>query len=173
MGSDETPVYGFRPVSSDDLPVLAAWLEEPHVARWWDDSDDKVSEIREAMIDPATEPFVATLNGRPIGYIQSYDPHAEDGHPYQDQPRGTFGIDQFIGEPDLVGLGHGPRLIAAFVDRLFQRGALRVITDPDPTNDRAIRAYAKAGFRPLDTRTTVYGPALIMACDPPTRKNEE
>ena len=33
------------------------------------------------------------------------------------------------------------------------------------SNRRAIRAYEKAGFRTFDTRTSIYGPALMMARD--------
>ena len=109
------------------------------------------------------EPFIVELNGKPIGYIQSYDPHLEDGHPYQDQPTGTLGIDQFIGEAALIGKGHGTRLIEAFVEQLFEEGAIRVIIDPDPANAAAIRAYEKAGFERFDTRHSKYGPALMLA----------
>jgi aminoglycoside 6'-N-acetyltransferase len=150
---------------AEDLPMLGVWLERPHVAEWWDNVDDKLAEIREAMADPSTQPFIIELDGRPIGYIQCYDPHLEADHPYRDQPRGTLGIDQFIGEPELVRIGHGSRLIAALVEALFQQGAPRVIIDPHPTNGRAIRAYEKAGFNPLDTRTSIYGDALMMARD--------
>ncbi len=165
MPRDEDYRYTFRPVAGADLPTVGAWLDQPHVAAWWDDVDDKAAEIREAMADPATRPFVVELDGRPIGYIQCYDPHLEDAHPYRDQPKGTLGIDQFIGEPDLVGIGHGTRLVAAFVESLFRQGATRVITDPDPANGRAVRAYEKAGFRAFETRTTIYGEALLMARD--------
>ena len=109
---------------------------------------------------------VATsLDGKPIGYVQSYDPHLEDDHPYQDQPFGTLGIDVTIGVPELVGIGHGSRLVNAFVEILFEEGCPRVIIDPHPGNGRAIRAYEKAGFRRLGERTTPFGPALIMAID--------
>ena len=165
--------YSFRPVRAADLPLLGRWLERPHVAEWWDDTDDKLAEIRAAMTDAATEPFIVALNGAPIGYIQCYDPHREDGHPYRDQPEGTFGIDQFIGEPELVGIGHGSAMITAFVDRLFRRGARRVIIDPHPTNRRAIRAYEKAGFTAFGYRTTIYGEALMMARDEPGGMNQE
>jgi aminoglycoside 6'-N-acetyltransferase len=173
MAPDDSPRYAFRPVLAADLPMLGAWLDRPHVAEWWDDVDDKLAEIREAMTDPATQPFIVELDGRPIGYIQCYDPHLEADHPYRDQPRGTLGIDQFIGEPELVGIGHGSRLIAAFVEVLFRQGAPRVIIDPDPRNARAIRAYEKAGFRAFDTRTTIYGDALMMARDAPDRADQE
>ncbi|HEX2556326.1 MAG TPA: GNAT family N-acetyltransferase [Microvirga sp.] len=162
--------YGFRPVVPADLPLIAGWLARPHVAEWWD--GDGLGEIREALTDPATRPHIVALGGRPIGYLQCYDPHREEGHPYRDQPPGTLGIDQFIGEPDLVGIGHGSRLIGAFVAGLFREGAVRVVTDPDPANGRAVRAYEKAGFRALGRRHSVYGSVLLMACDAPLRSHD-
>lgn len=173
MPPDEGHRYTLRQVVADDLPTIGAWLDRPHVAEWWDDVEDKLAEIRAAMVDPATKPFIVELDGRPIAYIQCYDPHLEEGHPYRDQPRGTLGIDQFIGEPELVGVGHGSRFVAAFVEGLFRDGARRVITDPHPANGRAIRAYEKAGFRGFGTRTTIYGDALMMARDPADGTRQE
>ena len=71
-----------------------------------------------------------------------------------------------LGEADLLGIGHGPRIIEAFVARLFAAGASRIVIDPAPDNERAIRAYAKAHFRKADRRTTSeYGDALLMVRD--------
>ena len=165
MPRDAAPRYDFRSVTADDLPMLARWLAEPHLAEWWGDPEESLAEIREAMDSVETEPLIVELGGRPIAYIQSYDPHLEDGHPYQDQPFGTLGIDVSIGDPTLVGIGHGSAIIRQFVDTLFAEGTPRVVIDPDPANIRAIRAYEKAGFRAFDTRTSVYGPALMMARD--------
>ena len=78
------------------------------------------------------------------------------------QPAGTRGIDQFIGEPDMIGRGHGSAFIRAFVDRLLAAGTPRVVTDPDPANTRAIRAYEKAGFRKDRFVDTPDGTALLM-----------
>lgn len=163
---NDGPVYDFRAVTEADLPMLEAWLAEPHVVEWWDEGPDAgLAEIVEAMDSVETEPLIVELAGRPIAYIQSYDPHLEDGHPYQDQPFGTLGIDITIGIPDLVGKGHGSRIVGQFADMLFEEGAPRVVIDPDPKNLRAIRAYEKAGFRAFDTRLSSYGPALMMARD--------
>jgi aminoglycoside 6'-N-acetyltransferase len=159
--------YRFRPLEITDLPLLQRWFGEPHVRTWWDDPDNGLAEIEQAICDPGTQPFIVLLDERPIAYQQCYDPHAEQDHPYRDQPRRTRGIDQFIGEPDLVGRGHGPRFIREFVDGLFARGAPRVVTDPDPANTRAVRAYMKAGFRPLGERDTIFGRVMLMACDRP------
>lgn len=157
--------YAFRTVSTADLPLLRGWLERPHVREWWGEPDRGLARIAENIDDPTIDVFVVSYRDIPIAYQQSWDPHAEADHPCRDQPHGTRGIDQFIGEPDFIGRGHGSAFIRVFVERLFDAGAPRVITDPNPRNTRAIRAYAKAGFRPIDTRVTISGETLLMGCD--------
>ena len=158
--------YRFIPVEPRHLNMISDWLAEPHVAQWWsEDTEKEMADIADHMDSISVEPFIVMLGDEPIGYLQTYDPHLEDDHPYQDQPSGTLGMDLMIGEPDLIGQGHGPRLIDEFVSLLFDEGVPRVIIDPDPANKRAIRAYQKAGFVAFDTRTSIYGPALMMARD--------
>jgi aminoglycoside 6'-N-acetyltransferase len=41
-----------------------------------------------------------------------------------------------------------------------------VVTDPDPENGRAVRAYAKAGFQRDRLVDTPDGPALLMVRNP-------
>ena len=62
----------------------------------------------------------------------------------------------------MVGCGHGSAFIRAFVDRLLAGGAPRVVTDPDPGNPRAVRAYEKAGFEKSGLVDTPDGTALLM-----------
>jgi aminoglycoside 6'-N-acetyltransferase len=71
----------------------------------------------------------------------------------------------------LIGQGHGPAFIRRFVERLFKAGAPRVVTDPNPRNSRAIRAYAKAGFKEIDRRMTISGEAILMVRDAPPSKS--
>lgn len=150
--------------------MLGEWLKRPHLAEWWGDPTESLAEIEQAMESIETEPLIVEFDGRPIGYLQSYDPHLEDDHPYQDQPTGTLGIDVSIGDPDMIGKGHGSAIVRQFADELFAEGTPRVIIDPDPANLRAIRAYEKAGFTVFDTRTSIYGPALMMKRDAPEEK---
>ena len=119
------------------------------------------------MESVSVEPLIVELSGRPIAYLQSYDPHLEDDHPYADQPFGTLGLDLSIGPSELVGVGHGPAILDQLAEELFAEGAPRLVIDPHPDNARAIRAYGKAGFLPLDRRTSVYGDVLLMARDNP------
>jgi aminoglycoside 6'-N-acetyltransferase len=65
----------------------------------------------------------------------------------------------------MVNQGHGSAFIRAFTDRLLASGAPRVITDPDPANARAIRAYEKAGFQRGRLVDTPDGIALLMIRD--------
>ncbi len=166
--------YRFIPVEPRHLNMIMEWLAEPHVAKWWGDSpEEEMALIMEHLDSVSVEPFIIMLGDEAIGYLQTYDPHLEDDHPYQDQPTGTLGLDQFIGEPDLIGQGHGPRLLEEFVSLLFEEGVPRIIVDPDPANSQAIKAYKKAGFVAFDTRTSIYGPALLMARDNPELSSDE
>ena len=58
--------YGFRAVEDRDLPMLGAWLRQPHVAEWWGDAEKGVAELRQAMEEVSVEPLIVELDGRPI-----------------------------------------------------------------------------------------------------------
>ncbi len=65
----------------------------------------------------------------------------------------------------MIGRGHGSAFIRAFVDDRLAQGAPRIVTDPDPENPRAIRAYEKAGFEKVRLVDTPDGIALLMVRD--------
>lgn len=159
------PVYDIRDLDEDDLPLLAAWLELPHWRDWWAQADDELAQIRDHIDSVSVEPLIVELDDEPIAYAQVYDPHLEDGHPYADQPFGTLGIDISIGPAEALAQGHGSAILNQLAEMLFAEGAPRLVIDPDPSNARAIRAYEKAGFRPLGERVSEYGRALLMARD--------
>ena len=100
-----------------------------------------------------------------FAYLQCYNLGVWDGG-FGPQPEGARGLDQFIGEADMLGRGHGSAFIRAFADRLLASGTPRVVTDPDPANKRAIRAYEKAGFCRERIVDTPDGPALLMVRNP-------
>jgi aminoglycoside 6'-N-acetyltransferase len=66
----------------------------------------------------------------------------------------------------MIGCGHGSGFIRQFADRLLASGIPRLVTDPDPDNGRAVRAYAKAGFQTERLVDTPDGAALLMARNP-------
>ena len=109
--------------------------------------------------------FIFSAAGSPFGYVQCYD-LTEWNTGFGPQPQGTRGIDLFIGEPDMIERGHGSALLRRFVDDLLGKGLPRMVTDPDPVNARAIRAYEKAGFRRDRLVETPDGTALLMVRNP-------
>jgi aminoglycoside 6'-N-acetyltransferase len=165
MTAPETPskraAYQFRPMSVHDLAMVRTWQMAPHVQEWWDDD----SVVLASQDEPDLDQHIVALDGRPLAYLQCYLQSAYPENGLGTHPPGTRGIDQFIGEPDLVGCGHGSAFIRAFVDGLLAAGVPRVITDPSLRNARAIRACTKAGFREHAELDTPDGRCLLMVRD--------
>jgi len=150
-------------MTAADFPMVQRWLAKPHVAEWWGDPHVQCELLRADLEYPAMEHFVISLDDRPFAFIQCYDPTAWPDHGFGQLPAGTRGIDQFIGDPDMIGRGYGSAFVRNFVDDLLRTGSKLVLTDPSPANTRAIRAYEKAGFRKDRPVATPDGPALLMA----------
>jgi aminoglycoside 6'-N-acetyltransferase len=157
--------YAFRAMSAGDLPQVRCWLAAPHVAQWWGDPQQQFALVKEDLDHPSMEQFIVVLENRPFAYLQCYDPLAWPENGFGALPAGTRGIDQFIGETDMIERGHGSAFIRAFVDRRLQTGTPRMVTDPAPANVRAINAYEKAGFRKDRPVSTPDGGALLMVRD--------
>ena len=158
---DAVATYRFRPVTEADFPLLRRWRARPHVVEWWGDpaleaEDGKLSDHRIVM-------WMVEVEGRPFAFAQDYDPHAWDMHPFSHMPAASRGIDQYIGEADMLGRGHGTGFVRQHVQRLLSEGAPAIGTDPHPDNHRARRCYEKAGFvattGPIET---LWGTALLM-----------
>lgn len=165
MSAEPGPRIRFRGLAMDDLPRLHEWLARPHVRRWYAPEPAAYEEVA-AKYAPRTadghpvRSYVIVLEEREIGYVQSYD--VDDG-----RFPGGVGIDLFIGEAEHVHRGIGAEVIRRFVDEVvFGREGARVcVADPHPENRASIRAFRKAGFRPLgesDRGDAVY---MIIARD--------
>jgi aminoglycoside 6'-N-acetyltransferase len=139
-----TDRYRFRPATSHDLDLLDAWRRQPQVREWWGDPEPFAAED---LTDPRIAVMIVEHEGAPFAFMQDYDVHGWDAHHFGYLPERSRGIDQFIGAPGMIGLGHGSAFIHQRVSALFAAGAPAVGTDPHPKNVRAIAAYAKAGFR--------------------------
>lgn len=142
----------------EDYELFVRWRNEPHVAEWWNTDDDPAPLTLDHVLQeygPHADPWVSgcfiTVRHRPIGYVQFYpwaaepDEAREMGIP---DPDASYGLDIFIGEPDMVGRGLGSRSVALVARHLFEtHGATSVALLTPLGNDRAHRAYEKAGFR--------------------------
>jgi aminoglycoside 6'-N-acetyltransferase len=156
--------YAFREMTADDLPMIRRWLAEPHVREWWGDPAEQYQLVSGDLDEPAMDQYIVSTDGRDFGYLQCYDLTAWNSG-FGEQPKGTRGIDLFIGEADMIERGHGSAMIRAFADERLKAGVPRVVTDPDPKNLRAMRAYENAGFTPVGMVDTPDGPSLLMVRD--------
>jgi aminoglycoside 6'-N-acetyltransferase len=154
-------VYAFQPITAADLPLIRRWLAEPHVRQWWGEPDEQYELVSGDLDEVAMDQYIVSADNVPLGYLQCYDLTAWNSS-FGDQPRGTRGIDLFIGKGGMIGRGHGSAFIRTFVDDRLRNGAPRIVTDPDPTNQRAIRAYENAGFVRDRLVDTPDGIALLM-----------
>ena len=159
------PGYVFRPMTAADLPLVRRWLGEAQVEEWWGDPDEQFALVSGDLVEPAMDQFIVLAGTRPFGYLQCYRLTAWNTG-FGPQPEGTRGIDQFIGESDMIACGHGSAFIRQFVDGQLRQGLPRIVTDPDPLNARAVRAYEKAGFVRDRVVETPDGTALLMVREP-------
>jgi aminoglycoside 6'-N-acetyltransferase len=155
------PEYAFRPMTSADLPLVRRWLAEPHVVQWWGDPAEQFDLVSGDLHEPAMDQFIVSSASSDFAYLQCYALTTWNSG-FGEHPHGTSGIDLFIGEPGMIERGHGSALIRTFADARLRNGAPRIVTDPDPANTRAIRAYEKAGFAKVRIVDTPDGPALLM-----------
>ncbi len=162
------------PVTPDHYKLLDGWLRAPHMREWWGDPDEELGFIRD-MVEgrDSTRPFLIALDGEPIGYIQYWfigqhqnQTWTRDNPWLTELPSEAIGVDLSIGEAALLSRGIGSAALRIFARRLHDDGYRTIVIDPDPCNERAVRAYTKAGFRPIPQLQGRTGDALIMQFDP-------
>jgi aminoglycoside 6'-N-acetyltransferase-1b len=161
--------FNFNPLTESDLQLLFECLNRPHVAEWWN-GPTSLAQVRDKYLprlslDSSVHPYIARLNGIPIGFIQSYIVIAQQASGWwlDEQNPGAIGIDQFLADAENLGKGIGTAMVTQFVEFLFwDSGVTKIQTDPAPTNLRAIRCYEKARFRKVGIVDTPDGPAVLM-----------
>lgn len=161
--------FEFKPVTPNDYELLHTWLNRKHVAKNWNGPqsfDEVKTKYDKKRSSHFVFPYMVYLNNEPIGYIQSYQADLVGHGWWENEPHGTWGVDQFIGEENFIGKGLGPLFLKQFTDKLLTQPEVnRIITDPSPSNTSAIRAYEKAGFKKVGIQDTPDGPAMIMEID--------
>ena len=156
------PTYGIREFTRDDLTLVARWLHTPEVVRWWGDPQQQILLLTEDLDEPRMRQWIVEHERQPFAYIQAYRPHAWPQSHLAHLPERAEVLDAFIGEPKMLGCGHGSAMLRVFAQRLRAEGAPVVAIDPAPDNHRARRAFARAGFVGEDVVNAGDGPAVLM-----------
>ena len=160
-----------RLMTEHDLAMLYEWLNRSHIVEWWggEEARPTLADVQEqylpsVLAQESVTPYIAMLNGEPIGYAQSYVALGSgDGWWEEETDPGVRGIDQSLANASQLGKGLGTKLVRALVELLFNDPEVtKIQTDPSPSNLRAIRCYEKAGFERQGTVTTPDGPAVYM-----------
>lgn len=154
--------YAFRPVIESDLPQLEAWLQAPETVTWWGKPGEQAELLRADLDEPLMQMELVLFNGNSFAYAQNYEVHSWP-QPYLDRlPTGSRAIDTFIGEPTMIGRGHGSAYLRILALRLQAEGAPVIAIDPTDSNLRAIRACKNAGFYVESTFSSKEGTGLLM-----------
>lgn len=151
----------------EHLSLLRKWLSQDHIKPFWQEpeseQDLKDKFLKKLPLRGVTS-FIIEHEGNLIGYIQYYDAKKVGGGWWENENSGTFGIDLMIGEKTHVGKGLGAKIITNFISylRTQESNVSSIIIDPEPTNERAIKAFERAGFKRESEITTPDGKALLM-----------
>lgn len=136
-----------RRATLDDLDLLSAWDEQPHViaAGGADDTFDWPTELPRTV--PWRELLIAEESGRPVGFLQIIDPALEETRYWGDIEPGFRAIDIWIGEPADLGRGLGTTMMRLAIERCFADPTVHaILIDPLASNPRACRFYERLGF---------------------------
>ena len=145
MAPPELPVLRggrvlLRPLAEPDVAPLAAILAEPEVARWWGRRD--AEGVRAHLLEWEGDAAIAIeAGGELAGMLQV----TEEGDPEYRHAS----LDLFLRTAD-HGRGLAREALRLVIAHLIEaRGHHRFTIDPAAANERAIRAYAAVGFRPV------------------------
>ncbi len=153
----------FSQLNDSDFPLLLAWLESPHVKKWWDQevvyTIDLVKEkfgrhihgiAISNNLNKRTYAYTISLNKEKIGYVQAYNAHdfaEENGLDLGAFYGSICGVDLFIGNPKFLHRGIGEQILNQFEKQILAPHFDWCLIDPEKDNVGAIKAFAKSGFK--------------------------
>jgi aminoglycoside 6'-N-acetyltransferase len=154
--------YRFRAMTGTDMPMVRRWLETPAARRWWGNPTKEAAFLVEDLDEPAMTMLIVEHRGIAFAFAQHYNVHEWPQPQFAHLPRGSRAIDVFIGNPAMIGRGHGTAFVRLLAQQLRASGVPVVTLDPDIRNTRARRAYARAGFSYGTIKSQGHRPAVAM-----------
>lgn len=155
----------FRKVTLTDLPLLNAWLQEPHVKEFWDNSDQQYNNMYNYLkgIKDGPDYYIGFMTIDPFCLLLTTYECIEDTldqyRPYLSNDWKTYTLDFMIGNKAYLGKGYASTTLHEFCLYLNKQDpkTTRFVIDPAETNPKAIHVYEKAGFHKVNTYTPQEG----------------
>lgn len=147
-------MISFHPLKKEDLPLMHAWFNRPHVQEFYSLRSWNEQEVLEKLIPSLSHEkhlfgYIIRIGEIAIGYIQWYP--VQD-HPWPDQDleenvlSHAAGVDLFIGEEKWVHKGLGREIMQTFLEEEIWPHFTYCVVDPDIRNTASIRMFQKCGF---------------------------
>lgn len=134
-----------------DLPHFHRWMNDPHVAEFWQeegDLDHQRAYLRKIAADPHSVPLIASLDGKPFGYFEVYWAREDRLAPFYDVQDYDRGWHVLIGEPSCRGAAFVSAWLPSISHYLFldDSRTQRLVIEPRSDNLRMRRNLARSGY---------------------------
>lgn len=131
-----------------EFDLIRRWLRRPDIQDWWGPSSATEAEVNIALGSAHAICRIIEADGKPIGYAHAVDATVWGESLPQDLDPGTWDLDLFVADEAHRGKGAGQQALMLLKAEVFQTTlAVCVSVFPSVKNERAVRAYEKAGFR--------------------------
>ncbi len=154
--------YGFKKAGQSDFSKIRHWLDAKHLSDWWTPSEEELGAIQAS--EPGHAAYIVDHQGWAFAYLHltdpAYDPVLSEQLSF---PAGTVKLDQFVGDAQMIGFGHGVKFIKAFVAAARGiPGVKKLLVTPAKGNVFAARSFSQSGFRPEKNLELIQGPVTVM-----------
>lgn len=148
MTDQRSPIVTLRAATRGDWGLIRSWLTRPDIEDWWGPVSATEAEVNIALSSGHAICRIIEVAGEPVGYAQAVDATLWGESLPEDLEPGTWDLDLFVAAETHRGKGVGQAALAALRDEVFRTTlAVAVCVFPSIRNERAVRAYEKAGFR--------------------------
>lgn len=136
-----------RAATRVDWDLIRGWLARADIQEWWGPLAATEAEVNMALGSQHALCCIIEHKGQPVGYAQAVDATLwGDSLPQELEP-GTWDLDLFIASEEHRGMGVGQAALALLKQEVFVSTlAVAACIFASVRNERAVRAYEKAGF---------------------------
>lgn len=167
----DAPAVVLRPATEADWPMIRRWLGEPDIEQWWGPRASSEAAVILALGTSHALCRIIETEGAAIGYAHAVDATLWGEALPDALVPGTWDIDLFIVARAHRNRGLGAKALVLIRDEVFETTlAVAVCVFASLHNERAVRAYEKAGFRWQRVwNDPAVGPQWFMTCERPRK----